>query len=131
MSDSEQVITVLGTIFGILEGSSPDETRALQFNAVGQPWCLVSSTLSKVSICLFFMALLRRTRQWRILLAGLVLVISVISFAYFLAVYLQCRPLKKMWDQAAEGSCADPSIQMNFSYAQGGKLYLENNLDCG
>lgn len=95
----------------------------MQFNVIGQPWYLISSTLSKVSICLFFMTLLRRARQWRILLAGLIVVMGVINLAFALAVYLQCRPLQLVWDPSVAGSCANPSIQVNFGYAQGGRSF--------
>jgi hypothetical protein len=119
-----QIIALIATIFGILEGTAPDGTRALQFNVIGQPWYLVSATLSKISICLFFMGLLRRARQWRILLAGMVVVMTVINLGSALAVYLQCRPLEKVWNPAVAGGCSDPSIQVNFGYAQGGRFSL-------
>ena len=93
---------------------------ALQFYVIGQPWYLVSATLSKISICLFFIGLLRRARQWRMLLVGLIVVMAVINLAFALAVYLQCRPLEKVWEPSVAGSCSDPSIQVNFGYAQGG-----------
>lgn len=92
----------------------------MQFFVIGQPWYLISATLSKVSICLFFMGLLRRARQWRILLAGLIVIMAIINLAFALAVYLQCRPLEKVWNPSVAGGCSDPSIQMNFGYAQGG-----------
>jgi hypothetical protein len=126
-SGAATVIALIGTIFSILEGSPSDSTRALQFNVIGQPWYLISSTLSKVSICLFFMSLLRRARQWRILLAGLIVVMAIINLAFALAVYLQCRPLEKVWNPSAAGSCSDPNIQINFGYAQGGRFSSPNH----
>ena len=68
------------------------------------------------------MSLLRRARQWRILLAGLIVIMAVISSAFALAVYLQCRPLEKVWEPSVAGSCSDPNIQANFGYAQGGRF---------
>ncbi|KAK3899605.1 hypothetical protein C8A05DRAFT_46376 [Staphylotrichum tortipilum] len=118
-SGAATVIALIGTIFGILESSQSDSARALQFHVIGQPWYLVSATLSKASICLFFMNLLRRARQWRILLAGLITVMAVINAAFALTTYLQCRPLARVWDPSVAGSCSDPSIQVNFGYAQG------------
>ena len=118
----DQIIALIATIFGIVEGTAPDGQRALQFNIIGQPWYLVSITLSKISICFFFMALLRRARQWRILLAGLIVLMAAINLAFALVVYLQCQPLRKAWDPSVAGSCSDPKIQVNFGYAQGGRL---------
>lgn len=95
----------------------------MMFNVIGQPWYLVSVTLSKISICLFFMALLKRARarQWRVLLAGLIILMAATNLALALAVYLRCQPLAKVWDGAVVGSCADPAIQTGFGYAQGGR----------
>ncbi|KAK4141160.1 uncharacterized protein C8A04DRAFT_39295 [Dichotomopilus funicola] len=115
------VIALLATIFGVLEGTAPDGPRAMMFNVIGQPWYLVSVTLSKISICLFFMALLKRARarQWQVLLAGLIILMAATNLALALAVYLRCQPLAKVWDGAVVGSCADPAIQTGFGYAQG------------
>ncbi|KAL1838288.1 hypothetical protein VTJ49DRAFT_2828 [Mycothermus thermophilus] len=109
----------LGTIFGVLEGGTSDPARALQFHIIGQPWYLVSSTLSKVSICLYFASLLRRARHWRTLLAYLILIMAVVNLAYGLAFYLQCRPLEKVWNPLVAGDCMDPAVQADLSYAQG------------
>ncbi|KAK3304122.1 uncharacterized protein B0T15DRAFT_230970 [Chaetomium strumarium] len=119
-SGAASVIALIGTVFGILESTASDPARALQFNVLGQPWYLVSVTLSKISICLFFMDLLRRARQWRILLAALVVVMAITNLAFALAGYLQCRPLEKMWDPDVPGDClSGPGTQMSLGYAQG------------
>ncbi len=110
----------MGTIFGIIEGTASDPARALEFDVLGQPWYLMSVTLSKISICLFFMSLLGRARQWRILLGVLIFMMAALNLAFALAVNLQCRPLEKVWKPFVEGDCWDPSIQINFGYAQGG-----------
>ncbi|KAK4242201.1 hypothetical protein C8A03DRAFT_40474 [Achaetomium macrosporum] len=118
-SGAATVIALIGTIFGILESTSSDPARALQFNVLGQPWYLISVTLSKISICLFFMDLLRRARQWRLLLAGLIVAMAVINLVFALAVYLQCWPLEKLWNPDVAGDCSGPGIQMSLGYAQG------------
>ncbi|KAL2265288.1 hypothetical protein VTJ83DRAFT_6388 [Remersonia thermophila] len=118
-SGAATVVAFLGTIFGVLEGGAADPARALQFHTLGRPWCLVSSTISKVSICLFFSSLLGRARHWRALLAYLILIIGVVNAAYGLAFYLQCRPLEKVWNPLVAGDCLGPTVQANFGYAQG------------
>lgn len=115
-----QVIALIGTIFGIIEGTASDPTRAVEFNVLGQPWYLVSVTLSKVSICLFFMSLLRRARRWRFLLVGIIVLMAAFSLAFVLAIYVQCRPLEKVWHPSLAGSCSDASVRLGFAYAQGG-----------
>jgi hypothetical protein len=118
------VIALIGTIFGILESTTTsDPVRALQFNVLGQPWYLVSVTLSKISICLFFMGVLwRAARPWRILLAGLVAVMAIAALAFAPAAYLQCRPLQRVWDPDVPGDCSSPDTQRSVGYTQGGRL---------
>ncbi|KAL2135921.1 hypothetical protein VTI74DRAFT_6304 [Chaetomium olivicolor] len=109
----------MGTVFTVLESTTPDPARALQFNVVGQPWDLISAALSKISIFLFFISLLRRARHWRVLLTGLIIVVAVIDLAFALATYLQCRPLESVWNPSVDGTCSNPNIQANLGYTQG------------
>ncbi|KXX73650.1 hypothetical protein MMYC01_209521 [Madurella mycetomatis] len=113
------IVALIGTIFGIIESTASDPARALEFDVLGQPWYLMSVTLSKISICLFFMSLLRRARAWRILLGVLIVLMAAVNLAFSLTVNLQCRPLEKVWKPFVEGSCWDPSVQLNFGYFQG------------
>ncbi|GAB1313488.1 hypothetical protein MFIFM68171_03698 [Madurella fahalii] len=113
------IVALIGTIFGIIESTASDPARALEFDVLGQPWYLMSVTLSKISICLLFMSLLGRARQWRILLGVLIVLMAAVNLAFSLTVNLQCRPLEKVWKPLVEGSCWDPSVQLNFGYFQG------------
>lgn len=114
------MVALIGTIFGIIESTASDPARALEFDVLGQPWYLMSVTLSKISICLFLMGLLGRARQWRILLGVLIVLMAAVNLAFSLTVNLQCRPLEKVWKPQVEGSCWDPRVQLNFGYFQGG-----------
>ncbi|AEO71220.1 uncharacterized protein THITE_2058811 [Thermothielavioides terrestris NRRL 8126] len=129
-SGAATLVALIGTVFGIIEGTASDPVRALEFNVLGQPWYLLSVTLSKISICLFFMGLLRRARQWRLLLAGLIVLLAVVNLAFALAVYVQCRPLDKVWIPSMVGSCSDPRVQLYLGYAQGGEPSVEMRLTC-
>ncbi|KAK4166233.1 hypothetical protein QBC43DRAFT_21986 [Cladorrhinum sp. PSN259] len=113
------VVALIATIFGVIEATSSDPARALEFDILGQPWYLMSVTLSKISICLFFMKLLGRAQQWRILLGVLIFFMAAVNFTFSLTVNLQCRPLEKLWHPAVEGSCWNPSVQRDFGYFQG------------
>ncbi|KAK3986634.1 hypothetical protein QBC44DRAFT_402039 [Cladorrhinum sp. PSN332] len=112
-------VALIGTVFGVIEATSSDPARALEFDILGQPWYLMSVTLSKISICLFFMKLLGRARQWRILLGVLIFFMAVVNLTFSLTVNLQCRPLEKLWNPEVEGSCWNPSVQRDFGYFQG------------
>ncbi|KAK4458515.1 hypothetical protein QBC42DRAFT_314328 [Cladorrhinum samala] len=113
------LVALIGTVFGVIEATSSDPSRALEFSILGQPWYLMSVTLSKISICLFFMKLLGRARQWRILLSVLIVFMAAVNFAFSLTVNLQCRPLEKLWNPSVDGGCWNPSVQRDFGYFQG------------
>jgi len=113
------LVALIGTIFGIVESTTSDASRALEFDVLGQPWYLMSATLSKISICLFFISLLGRDRQWKVLLGFLIFVMAGVNFSFSLAMNLQCRPLEKLWRPNVAGECWDPSVQLNFGYFQG------------
>ncbi|KAK1761195.1 hypothetical protein QBC47DRAFT_428537 [Echria macrotheca] len=113
------LVALIGTIFGIVESTTSDPTRALEFDVLGQPWYLMSATLSRISICLLFIGLLGRGRQWRILLGILIFLMAAVNFGFALAMNLQCRPLEKLWRPNVAGECWDSSVQLNFGYFQG------------
>ncbi|KAK0634969.1 hypothetical protein B0T17DRAFT_502561 [Bombardia bombarda] len=113
------LVALIATIFGIIESTSMDPSRALEFDILGQPWYLMSDTLSKISISLFFVVLLGRARQWRILLGIIIFLMAAVNLTFSLTVNLQCRPLEKLWRPSVDGVCWDPSVQLNFGYFQG------------
>ncbi|KAM7204813.1 hypothetical protein V8F33_001402 [Rhypophila sp. PSN 637] len=113
------VVALVGTVFAIIEATATEPTRAMEFDVLGKPWYLMSDTLSKISICLLFMLLLRATWQWRILLSVLIFMMAAVNFSFALTVNLQCRPLEKLWVPSVDGVCWDPNVQRNFGYFQG------------
>lgn len=114
------MVALVGTVFGIIEATTTEPARAAEFDILGKPWYLMSDTLSKISICLLFILLLKGQRQWRILLSVLIFAMAAVNFSFALTVNLQCRPLEKLWKPSVEGVCWDPSVQANFGYFQGG-----------
>ncbi|KAK4189855.1 hypothetical protein QBC35DRAFT_530505 [Podospora australis] len=110
------IVALIGTIFGIIESTSSTPSRALEYDVLGQPWYLMSVTLSKISICLFFFSV---SRQWRILLGVLVFSLAAVNFSFALAVNLQCRPLEKVWRPETEGVCWDGGVMGGFGVFQG------------
>ncbi|KAK3371784.1 hypothetical protein B0T24DRAFT_721805 [Lasiosphaeria ovina] len=119
VSAAATVVALIGTIFGIIEGTTQDGARAVEFDVLGQPWYLMSVTLSKISICLLFISLLGKARQWRILLGVLIFLLAAVNLSFSLTVNLQCRPLEKLWNPSALGECWNPSVQLNFGFFQG------------
>ncbi|KJR86750.1 uncharacterized protein SPSK_02414 [Sporothrix schenckii 1099-18] len=114
------VVSFVGTIFAIIDGSSMgNSARALQFDWLGQPWFMMGTTFAKISICLFFLRLVGAAKQWRILLSSQILLMAVLNFTFSLTTNLQCRPLDKLWDPSVVGVCWNPSVQQNIGYFQG------------
>ncbi|KAM7193401.1 hypothetical protein V8F20_008451 [Naviculisporaceae sp. PSN 640] len=113
------VVALVGTVFCIIEATAADPARAMEFDVLGKPWYLMSDTLSKISICLLFIILLKGTRQWRILLSVLIFLMAAVNFSFALTVNLQCRPLEKLWNPSVDGVCWDPKVQRDFGYFQG------------
>lgn len=111
-------VGLIGTIFSIVEGSTKTSSSALEFDVLGQPWLMMGATLSKISICLFFIRVLS-ARRWRILMMSIVFVMAIINLIFSMTTNLQCRPLEKLWNPQTDGSCWDPSVQLNFGYFQG------------
>ncbi|KAK3387507.1 hypothetical protein B0H63DRAFT_521558 [Podospora didyma] len=118
-SGAATLVALIATIFGIIESTTPDPSRAVEFDVLGQPWYLMSVTLSKISICLLFISLLGRARQWRILLGVLIFLMAAVNLSFSMTVNLQCRPLEKLWNPSVLGECWDPSVQLNFGFFQG------------
>ncbi|OIW27156.1 hypothetical protein CONLIGDRAFT_415583 [Coniochaeta ligniaria NRRL 30616] len=112
------VVGLIGTIFSIVEGSMKTSSGALEFDVLGQPWLMMGATLSKISICLFFIRVLG-ARRWRMLLGTMIVLMAVVNLTFSMTVNLQCRPLEKLWNPQTDGACWDPSVQLNFGYFQG------------
>ncbi|KAH8198527.1 hypothetical protein TruAng_007306 [Truncatella angustata] len=79
----------------------------------------MGSTLSKVSICLYFLRLVSRIRAWKIVLGTQIVSLLFINFVYCLTTLLQCRPLEKLWNTSIAGNCWSINIQQGFGYFQG------------
>ena len=89
------------------------------FDYLGQPWFIMGSTLSKISICLFFIRLVGNVRQWVILLASQLVLIAVLNLAFAITANAQCAPVAKLWDPTVSGTCWDPSVEMVIGIVQG------------
>jgi hypothetical protein len=120
-----QLLGLVGIIFTIIESVNQNLVRtAMQFDFLSQPWLNMGSTLSKVSIYLFFLRLVSRVTVWRIVLGVQILLLLVVNLIYSFTTLLQCRPIDKFWDSSVEGECWSISVQHNMGYFQGGMLLV-------
>ncbi|KAI1851756.1 hypothetical protein JX265_010990 [Neoarthrinium moseri] len=114
------LLGLVGAIFTIIESVNQERIEtAIQFDYLSQPWLNMGSTLSKVSICLFFLRLVSRVKAWRIVLGVQVLLLLLVNLAYSFTTLLQCRPMEKLWDASVAGECWNISIQHGIGYFQG------------
>jgi len=113
-------MAVIGTVFTIIEGTSLDDRiRALQFDYLAQPWLMFGSTLSKISICFFFLRTIGNRRPWNVVLTTLIIALAIVNLVFSLVANLQCQPLEKLWNPAVLGQCFNPTIELNIGYFQG------------
>jgi MFS family permease len=110
----------MGTIFTILETSTPFGPRALQFDILGQPWFVMGAALARISIGLFFARMLGSTAPtWRIVLYVVVALLAIIDLVFSLLLEVQCMPLQRLWDPRVKGTCWSQSARMDLDYVQG------------
>lgn len=104
----------------MVESANKDSyTLTHQFDYLSRPFLNMGSALSKVSICLFFLRLVSRVRTWRIVLGAQVLLLLLANLVYCVVTLLQCRPLEKLWNGAAQGQCWGIDVQHGIGYFQG------------
>lgn len=94
-------------------------TAVVEFDYLSQPWLTMSSTLSKVSICLFFLRLVSRIRAWKIVLGAQASMLVLVALIYCFTTFLQCRPLEKLWNVSVDGECWGMDVQHGIEYFQG------------
>ncbi|KAK6210861.1 hypothetical protein LQW54_005736 [Pestalotiopsis sp. IQ-011] len=114
------LLGLVGAILTIVEGANSDNmTAVVEFDYLSQPWLTMSSTLSKVSICLFFLRLVSRIRAWKIVLGAQASMLVLVALIYCFTTFLQCRPLEKLWNVSVDGECWGMEVQHGIEYFQG------------
>lgn len=114
------LLGLVGAILTIVEGANADNmTAVVEFDYLSQPWLTMSSTLSKVSICLFFLRLVSRIRAWKIVLGAQASMLVLVALIYCFTTFLQCRPLERLWNISVDGECWGMEVQHGIEYFQG------------
>ncbi|KAJ2982148.1 hypothetical protein NUW58_g6503 [Xylaria curta] len=114
------LVGIIGVSFAIVEGASQEDIQsARQFNYLAQPWLNISSTLSKVSLCLLLRRLISGAPVWKTLLAAQIVLLLLVNAVCTFTSLLQCRPLEKLWKPDIPGRCWSPDVQQNIGYFQG------------
>lgn len=115
-----QLLGMVGAIFTMVEATHQGQpSTALQFDYLSRPWLNMGSTLSKASICLFFLRLTSRIKTWRIVLGVQVSLLLLVNLIYCITTLLHCRPLDSVWKIATTGQCWSIDVQHGMGYFQG------------
>ena len=88
----------------------------LKLNFITQPIYLWAITVVKVSIA-FFLLRIAPSKSYRRFLYGSIVFLIVYTFACFLTILCQCRPLNILWDgPAVKAVCFTPTTLRTLSY---------------
>ncbi|KAL2058661.1 hypothetical protein ABVK25_001391 [Lepraria finkii] len=101
--------------------SDGDIIESLKWNYLATPLLIFSLAASKISICVFLLRVLDRTRakfkrSFPYGIIALLTVIAIPSAGYSLG---QCQPVRKLWNPLTPGHCQDPSNFVRLGYANG------------
>jgi len=114
---------IVAMILTVLEGvrdAVDDEIPAMMFDYLAAPWLGFAATLSKISICFFFLRTIGKARPWNLLLGFMIVILAILNLVSAMVSNLQCRPLEKLWNPSIEGSCMNPAVEQNISFIQSG-----------
>ena len=102
--------------------SFEDSIQANKWNTIAQVPLTLSTTFARASICLFLLRLFTINIAWRrilYLVNGLNIISGLVASTTILSA---CRPVGKIWNPEAPGTCRAPNINNGLSLFQGGKL---------
>jgi hypothetical protein len=72
---------------------------------------LFSSTISRVSLCLFIMRIVDRILMYRIFLWTIIVITSLSNLASIIWLLGECQPITLLWDRNAKGQCWDIAVE--------------------
>ena len=95
-----------------------------KFDTLVTVFVVITSCLSKISICIFILRLLGKAvvKVGKWFLYILVLMLSVANLVDLISLLIQCRPTAKIWNKKVDGTCWRPVVQQGFAYMQGGSF---------
>jgi hypothetical protein len=77
-----------------------------KLNALAQPWSIMSTCFSKVSVCIFLLRIIEhQNRNWNFFLCSLISLVVAVDCASSICILVQCQPLEKLWDPTVPGTC--------------------------
>jgi hypothetical protein len=101
--------------------------ESVKLSTLSAPWYIMSTCLSKVSVCLFLLRIIEhQNRNWDFYLYGLISLAIAVDCASSISILVQCQPLEKLWNPAAAGTCWPHHAKTAMGYFQGSEIPIPN-----
>jgi hypothetical protein len=98
-----------------------------KLNTLAQPWSIMSTCLSKVSVCLFLLRIIEhQNRNWDFFLCCLISLVVAVDCACSISILVQCQPLEKLWNPTVSGTCWPHHARNAMGYFQGSESPIPN-----
>ena len=129
-----QVFSILGCMFSIRMwrdglGRSiftltlPQVQRLSKWIVAIQVAIVWGPVFAKLSVCAFILRLVNKTqRAVTILIYVLMVFLTITAVGVTFYLYLQCIPMRKVWDPTAPGKCLPSTYRVKVFQANGGML---------
>ncbi|KAJ5223650.1 hypothetical protein N7468_008192 [Penicillium chermesinum] len=95
-------------------------SKALFWQQIGYPFNIGSYSFPNISIAILIDHLLEPNPTRARWLYGMVIFQVIFALISVFLVFFQCNPTSLLWDSRVAGTCWNPAIFLNFSYAVGG-----------
>jgi hypothetical protein len=98
-----------------------------KLNTLAQPWSIMSTCFSKVSVCLFLLRIIEhQNRNWDFFLWSLISLVVAVDCASSISILLQCQPLEKLWNPTVSGTCWSQYARNAMGFFQGSESPIPN-----
>ncbi|KAF4988167.1 hypothetical protein FDECE_15164 [Fusarium decemcellulare] len=97
-----------GTSYGIGQKrddiSSEDYIESMKYEIISQGICIFNIATSKAAVAFFILRIIRETKH-RIFIWGCIITNTLLALWCTIAVFIQCIPIIKVWDQSVPREC--------------------------
>ena len=99
-------------------------TTALMYQWIFQPFIVLSSVFSRISISIMLIHIFPRKKAMKWFLIILAIANSTFAIIGLTLIFTQCSPPQKLWNPEISGTCLSPVVQMSVAITKAGILVL-------
>lgn len=107
---------------GVYDLSPKQISFTIKLKTIELPLYVLSTMLTKISICLFLLRIVRTNRIWKRAMYGIIALIVATNLSIVIAFCFGCKPVAKLWNPAIKGTCWPQKTDLGIYYYQGGKI---------